>query len=96
MPVGFGVSTETARSVVKNFKRQRKNYILPEETVIRLSDGTISTKSQIRIDSKEDLLEPPMNVGIAWTSKEPNSALTLDFRSGKAIHTKWSIEMERE
>ena len=83
MLVGFGVSTETARSVVKNFRKQRKSFNAPEKTLIRRSYGTLSTKSEIRIDSKEDLLEPPMNIGFARTSKQTKDALVIDFTGGK-------------
>ena len=56
MPVGFGVSTETARSVVKNFKKQRRFYNSPEETVIRIGDK-VSDKSEILIANKKQLFE---------------------------------------
>ena len=95
MPVGFGVSTETARSVVKNFKRQRKNYNLPEETLIRRQDGAVTTKSLIRINSKEDLLALPVDGGFAWTSTQPNQELSIDLRGGKPIYKGIDVKGER-
>ena len=53
MSVGFGVSTETARSVVKNFKKQRKNIPIKGETFIRLPNGKVTSKSQVQIPVKD-------------------------------------------
>jgi len=83
MPVGFGVSTETARSVVKNFKKQRKRWNVAEDTMIRLPDGTVTTKSNIKIDSKEQLLESSMNGAFVWSREQPNDALVIDLTSGE-------------
>ena len=49
MPAGYEVSTETTPSVVKNFKKQRRFYSTPEETLIRVGDK-VSDKSAIYID----------------------------------------------
>ena len=76
MPAGFGVSTETARSVVKNFKKQRRFYNAPEDTVIRIGDK-VSDKSEINISNKKQLFES-VNGGTIWTSKVPNKVSIFD------------------
>ena len=48
MLVGFVVFTETARPVVKNFKK-RRFYNAPEKTLIRVGDKVFD-KSEIYID----------------------------------------------
>ena len=81
MPAGFGVSTETARSVVKNFKKQRRFYNAPEDTVIRIGDK-VSDKSEINISNKKQLFES-VNGGTIWTSKVPNKVSIFDFSNQK-------------
>ncbi len=70
MPVGFGVSTETARSVVKNFKKQRKKIPIKGETLIRLPNGKVTSKSQVQIPDKETLLSISYE-GQIWTKNDP-------------------------
>ena len=78
MPVGFGVATETARSVVKNFKRQRKNFNSSEETLIRIGDK-LSSKSDISIANKEQLFQESTQL-LTWrSSNSRNKALLMDL-----------------
>ena len=74
MPVGFGVSTETARSVVKNFKKQRKYTPIKGGTFIRLPNGELSNKSHIQIPDIESLFYVHGN-GQMWTKDDPNQKL---------------------
>ena len=78
MPLSFGVSTETARSVVKNFKKQRRFYNSPEETQIRFG-GKVSDKSEINISNKDQLFRTDILDGFIWTSKSPKQILVFDI-----------------
>ena len=78
MPLGFGVSTETARSVVKNFKKQRRFYNSPEETQIRFG-GKVSDKSEINISNKDQLFRTDILDGFIWTSKSPKQIIVFDI-----------------
>ena len=78
MSIGFGVSTETARSVVKNFKKQRRFYNSPEETQIRVG-GKVSDKSEINIANKNQLFRTDILDGFIWTSKSPKQSVVFDL-----------------
>ena len=78
MPLGFGVSIETARSIVKNFKKQRRFYNSPEETQISFR-GKVSDKSEINISNKDQLFRTDILDGFIWTSKSPKQILVFDI-----------------
>ena len=80
MPAGFGVSTETARSVVKNFKKHRKYIPIKGGTFIRLPNGKVTSKSQVPIPDKKSLFSVNGN-GQIWTKDDPNQ--TLLFKVGQ-------------
>ncbi len=84
MPVGFGVSTETARSVVKNFKKHRKYAPMKGETMILLPNGKKTTKSQVQIPDKETLLSVN-GTGQIWTKDDPNQKILfkMNLENGK-------------
>ena len=88
MPVGFGVSKETARSVAKNFKKQRKYTPIKGGTFIRLPIGELSNKSHIQIPDIESLFYVHGN-GQMWTKDDPNQKLLFKMdQNGKTVESK--------